>query len=198
MTQVSFMEEIKNAPENEYFYPKDLELIEKMRMRARLEADQNQMGKILAVADKQVLRELQKMGFNRKTVRLLYFVPLIQVAWSEGMITGFELRKIIEIARLDKRLRKAQFEQLLNWINNKPTDDFFTASLKIIRIMLESLDDAEKAESKKDLISYCTAVARASGGLLGLGNRISDIEKNQIEKIAGALGKSNEKELSKI
>ncbi len=191
MSKTDFFAELGKAKENYDFLDKDEELIKKMRVRTRLEAERKQMGKVLATADKEILLELQKMGFRRKTIRLLHLVPLIQVAWSEGTVTNFELRKIIEIAQAEKRLRNTQLEQLLDWINHKPSDEFFATSLKVVRLLLESLSDEEKAESKKDLISYCIAVARASDSVLGSPRRVSDKERAQMEEIAMVLDKVN-------
>ncbi len=40
---------------------------------------------------------------------------------------------------------------------------------------------------RRDLLSYCAEVAAASGGILGLGRKISDEEQSLLERIAAEL-----------
>ena len=57
--------------------------------------------------------------------------------------------------------------------------------------MLQGLSPEEQGSSKQNLVSYCTSVAAASGGLLGFGRKISAAERSHIEQIAGELEESN-------
>ena len=41
--------------------------------------------------------------------------------------------------------------------------------------------------SPRDLVSYCTQIAQASGGILGLGRKVSDAERELIERIGAEL-----------
>lgn len=187
MIKSGLFETIKNAKEHKYIQNKDFELIAKMHSRAKLQTEREKLGTVSEADNEELLQDLQLMGFNREMVSLLYLIPLIQIAWSEGTVTSPELRKIIEIARSNETLTKAGLDQLLNWINNKPSDEFFASALNIIGIILESLSDEERNASTKDLLSYCTSVARASDGFFAPGHKLADIKKSQIAEIVAAL-----------
>jgi tellurite resistance protein len=57
------------------------------------------------------------------------------------------------------------------------------ASLMLLRELL-----ASRGEQATDVVDLCVKVADASGGLLGLGNRISPEEKTLLKQIADTLG----------
>ena len=99
MSQNEFLADRKLAKEAEYFHKKEQELIAKMRQRAALVAERGEMGEALGIADEEILQDLQELGFNRETVKLLHLIPLIQVAWADGQVTSKQLARVLEIAR---------------------------------------------------------------------------------------------------
>ncbi|MFN0122323.1 MAG: hypothetical protein ACKV2V_17645, partial [Blastocatellia bacterium] len=63
--------------------PMELELGERLRQRMALEIEHREIAAAIGVSDMEMLRTLRDMGFTRATVRILYLVPLIQMAWAE-------------------------------------------------------------------------------------------------------------------
>ena len=70
--------------EDEYFWRRDQELIEKMRRGALAEQATREMGTKVGLNDPEMFQELAALGFTIDTVDLLPLMPLIQVAWAEG------------------------------------------------------------------------------------------------------------------
>lgn len=56
--------------------------------------------------------------------------------------------------------------------------------------MLESRPDAEREASQKDLLSYLTSIATASGGVLGFG-AVNDEERAVLARVTQELDKKN-------
>jgi hypothetical protein len=56
-----------------------------------------------------------------------------------------------------------------------------------MRAALETLPLEESERRKRDLLAGCTRVAAASGGVLGLGSKISGVERSVIARIASEL-----------
>jgi len=183
----------KRAQEEEYFRKKEKELIEKMRRHAELEAERQQMGQALGIADEDLLKDLQELGYNRDTVMLLHLVPLVHIAWAEGSVSGSERKLILEVAQSRNITEGSPAYQLLNdWLNKRPPEEFFEKTTRIIRDILQSLPSEKRETSKRDLVSYCTQVAEASGGILGFGRKISDQERKLLEKIVAQLESKHE------
>lgn len=171
--------------EEEHFRRQEMELIEKIRQRNLLAEDRRGMGEALGVANESILAELQAMGFSRETVTLLHLVPLVQVGWIDGEISRAEAQRIFEAARLRGVVKdSAAYRLLEDWMERRPSGEFFEKSLRIIRDILGALPEDQRRSGVHSLVSCCTEIAAASGGLLGVGSRISSAEKEALAAIA--------------
>jgi hypothetical protein len=181
MAQKDAFDELRKAKEEEYFHKKERELLEKLRQRGAVEAERRKLGEALPTADAQILEDLLALGYNAETVKLLFVVPLIAVAWADGSITQRERSLILELAKADDKQG-----QLTQWLNQKPPDEFFERSLRVIQSLLAAQSPDERSAAKRDLHSSAVRIAEASGGILGLGS-ISQAERAAIERVAAEI-----------
>jgi len=192
MTERDRFADRERRQEEEYFRRKEQELIEKMRHRSAMEAKRQELYQAVGVADPKILEDLQELGYTRETVGLLHLLPLVRIAWAEGKITKPERELIFEAARARGVLPGSPgFEKLAEWLNRRPTEEFFDKTMRIIRAILIVLPEEELESSKRDLLSYCSRVAEASGGILGMG-KIDRKERALLEEIAKILEQSHE------
>ncbi len=174
----------RRAQEDEYFHRQEQELIEKLRQRGREEAARRRMAEQSGVADEEILRDLEGLGYTPETVMLLHLVPLLQMAWAEGSVSDGERDLILEAAQargIDKD--SAAGRQLASWLANRPSDELFEKTLRAIGAILQSRSSEERDASRKDLVSHLTAIASASGGILGFG-KVSPQEQQVLTRIA--------------
>ncbi|MEK6299855.1 MAG: hypothetical protein AABO41_03965 [Acidobacteriota bacterium] len=191
--------DFRRSQEEEYFRKREAELLAKMKQRLRLEAERKELADVIGVADEDVLGHLQELGFTRDTVLLLYIVPLVAVAWADGAIASRERDQIFEVARLRGiESGSTAYDQLAAWLNKPPPEEFFREALRIISILLRSLPPEEQEAGKRDLVSYSTLVASASGGILGVGSKISSAERAVIESIAAELERNHQHAADRI
>ncbi len=184
--------ERERALEDEYFRRRERELIEKMRRRAALEAERQQMADIAGTADQEVLQELQELGYTRETVVLLHLLPLVQVAWAEWGVSARERQLILNVAKLrGVEPGGAAYEQLIQWLEHRPTEEFAEKTLRLISAMLQALPPEKGDSAKRDLVAYCTRVAEVSGGMLGFANNVSKDERAMLEHIVAELERDN-------
>jgi hypothetical protein len=165
----------RKALEDEYFRKQEQELIEKLRQRGRDEAFRRRLAENAGVADEEILRDLQALGYTPETVMLLHVVPLLQMAWAEGSVSDRERELILEAARA-RGIEKdsAADRQLDSWLAIRPPDELFDKTLVAIGAILQSRPAEERDATQKDLLSQVTAIASASGGILGFGKVSSD------------------------
>lgn len=174
--------------EEEFFRRQEAELVEKMRLRNQAESERREMAAALGVSSDAILADLLALGFNRESVALLHLVPLVQVGWIDGEISRGEAQKILEAAAIRGITKDtAAYAQLEEWMRRRPPAEFFEKSLRIIREILSALPDQERIDGIHSLVSCCTGIAAASGGLLGFGPRISDTEREALARIAREL-----------
>jgi tellurite resistance protein len=175
--------------EEDYFRRKEKEVIEKMRRSADAEAQRQRLGEQTGVADAEVLRDLQELGYTAETVMLLHLVPLIQTAWAEGSVSEQERDLIVQAARSrGVEPGSAADQQLGRWLSARPSDELFDKTLRAIQTILLARPPKERAESERDLLSLATAIASASGGILGFG-AVSEDERAILARISQALDK---------
>jgi len=175
--------------EEEYFRRKEKEVIEKMRRKAEADQQREQLGAQAGVADEDMLRDLQELGYTADTVRLLHLVPLIQTAWAEGGVSPKERDLIVKAARTrGVEAGSTADEQLNRWLAQRPSDDFFEKTLRAVRTILQAQSPEARTASERDLLSLATAIASASGGIVGFG-AVSDEERQILARISGELAK---------
>jgi hypothetical protein len=175
--------------EEDYFRRKEQEVIEKMRRSAAAEAQRRQLGEQAGVADAGILQDLQELGYTAETVMLLHLVPLIQTAWAEGSVSNQERDLILQAARSRGIDAGSPADvQLTRWLTDRPSDELFDKTLRAISAILQSRSPEERAASERDLLSLCTAIASASGGIFGL-HAVSEDERQILARISKQLEK---------
>lgn len=171
--------------EDEYFRKKEAELVEKMRLRQASEAERREMAAVIGLADEELLTDLQDLGFTRETVSLLHLAPLVRVAWADGEVQRNEREQLIQIARLRGIAEGSKADkQLAKWLEESPSEEFFAQTLRIVHAMIDAMPPVHGEAARRDLVAFCIAIASASGGILGLGDKISDEERGAITQIA--------------
>jgi hypothetical protein len=81
---------------------------------------------------------------------------------------------------------------LADWLDARPAETFFERALRLVRAMLRSLPPDQRDTQKRDLISASARVAKAAGGVLGFGNKVSKDEQEVIARITAGLERSHE------
>ena len=171
--------------EEEYFRRKDRELVEKLRRTAEASEARRALESTSGIHDPVMLQELEALGFTPETVNLLPLVPIVQVAWAEGGVSGDE-RDLIEQFARERGIAagSAADQQLTVWLEQRPSEEVFSRATRLIRAMLEQ--PGAGALTVDDLIHRCEEIAAASGGMLGF-RKISGDERVLLGRIQSAL-----------
>jgi hypothetical protein len=183
MSDAPILNDLRKAKEGEYFHKREQQLIEKMRQRVLQEQERQDLAEFFFVEDTAILDDLQELGYSRETIFLLFLVPVIHVSWIDGSVTEKEREALIEIARERGMEKGSRGESmLLDWLNNRPSDEFFEKTLRLIRQILRTRPKPVRLIRENTLAHYCNVVANASGGILGFG-KVSAAQQELIEKI---------------
>jgi hypothetical protein len=176
--------------EEEYFHRKEKELLEKLRKKREAEAQMKDLAEASGIPSEDILKTLQELGYTRDTVSLLHLVPLISVAWADNKVSGPEREMILEAAQLHGVAKEgAAYQQLSEWLTQRPSDEFLEQTLRVIADLAGTdRPDTTKIDREK-LLELSTRVAAASGGLLGLGSKISAEEQALLDRLATQLGR---------
>jgi hypothetical protein len=185
-----FMGDRRRVQEEEYFRRKEQELIEKLQQRGREEATRRRMAERTGVADEEVLKNLQELGFTPDTVMLLHLVPLLQMAWAEGGVSDRERDLIVEAARAHGiEPGSVADQQLTAWLAERPSDALFERALGAVAAILHARTSDERESSQRDLVSRLTSIASASGGILGFG-KVSAEEQRVLTRVSEEIARA--------
>jgi hypothetical protein len=169
--------------EAEYFHRLDVELLDQMRKRAAFEDERLRLSEVSEVQDQAILDALAHVGFNHGNAMLLHLLPLIQVAWIDGWVSGAERDRIVTVAR-SRGIEEggAADRQLSLWLDQQPSEEVYRTAVRALRATLETLPPAQNEARANSLLRSCTDVAAASGGLFGL--TVSPAEQELLEDLA--------------
>ena len=113
-------------------------------------------------------------------VASLAMVPLVEVAWADGNVGSKEREVIIREAHIDSEVDKTIIER---WLTHRPEPALLEAWVHYVEGLCENLDDNDRKALKDSIMEPDWAVARAEGGVLGPGNKVSTAER----EVLGAL-----------
>jgi hypothetical protein len=135
----------------------------------------------------------QKLGFSPQTTKLIFIVPAVRVGWAEGFLQASERKTILRIADEIGISGETECMTLLqNWFEERPTDEFFSASDEILHAWLEKMSPAEAAARRNFILQNCFEVAKSSAQI-GIFNRdnVRREEEYEINRIAEKFGLAN-------
>ena len=185
--------------EEDYFRRKEQELIDKLRVRTEEEAHRRGLAESIGLENEQILDVLRELGFDRATVVVLFLVPLLQVAWSDGSIADRERALLLEAAHAHGVKEGTPAHAKLNeWLAAKPAEQMVERALQVIRdIMAFQSTDVRQATTDK-LLNACERIAAASGGFLGLGSKISPEEAAVMKRVASEIERAHAEAAKKV
>jgi hypothetical protein len=185
--------------EEDYFRRKEQELIDKLRKKTDAETHRKGLAEAVGLENEQIVDVLGEMGFDRATVVVLFLLPLLEVAWSDGSISDRERTLILEAAHAHGVREGTPAHAKLNeWLAAKPPEQLVGRALQVIRdIMAFQSTDARQATAGK-LVDACERIAAASGGFLGLGSKISPEEAAVMKRVASEIERAHAEAAKKV
>jgi hypothetical protein len=188
MPDKEFLFDLRRAREEEYFHKKEQALEENNRQRALRQADKAKLAAVIGIFEEDLLTELLVNGFTPETIRLLYLIPALEVAWVDGFLSRNERARMLEFGRIEGvEEGSPAYDELWSWLNDKPTVDFFESTLWLIGRVCGLQSPAVREATVRKVTSYCSQIAEASGNWLGLGSKVSRPEAAIIDRIVGQL-----------
>ena len=175
-------------PDDRHFAPASSRRRMELRLRVDDLADRLSRREGIAHAigrtDAALVDRVEQLGFSGESLQVLDLLPLVHVAWADGRIQKEE--RAVLLAILDQRGLAPESEASLlieSLLEQRPSETFFAES----RAVLVDLATRTGA-SGKDVVDLCAKIAEASGGLFGLGRRVTAEERALVAEVADALG----------
>ena len=173
--------------EDEFFRREDARLKEKLRESAQREGAREALARASGIQNPEILERLMSLEVRPETVTALSLVPLVEVAWADGSLDDNERRVLLERAGTSGLAPGSPERTLLEeWLTRKPDPKLLTAWSHLVQGLCQQMSREEVAVFKAGLLERARAVAGASGGLLGMGSKVSGAEADIIKRLESA------------
>ena len=144
-----------------------------------------------SVTTEKIVQCLQYLGIDGSNHRILCILPMVEVAWADGLIQEAERTLILGVVE-DYGLVDSDARRLIEgWLVNRPSEEYFRRGRLLLRLLLEQQLGRKlmlPLQTPEAVLAHCLHVADAAGGYFGgrIG-RVSPEEKVAIASVAKAL-----------
>jgi len=177
--------------ENEFFARRDAEKLAALRKEIAARADRQGLAEATGIPDENVLQHLVEVGVTAETLAAFALVPLVTVAWADGDLDAKERKAVLEAAAAhDVEPGGAAYQLLTTWLDAKPDPSLRRAWEGYVTAFGEVLPKEVVVALHHWIMTRAKNVAAATGGFLGLGNKISEREQRVLDELEAVFGLS--------
>jgi hypothetical protein len=157
--------------EESFFARHNQELLEQLRRKRDADELRRELVETSGVKSEVVLDELVSLGVGAPALAALGLVPLVMVAWADGEIQEKERRVLTETADgLGIHEGTKAWALFDSWLQRAPDQELFDAWRDYVAALRESFSAESYELLRSRILERAEAVARASGGILGVGS----------------------------
>lgn len=179
----------KNELEETFFAQRDMALMQVLREQAATKERKQALADASGISDEDLIEQLDQLEVSGETLAAVSLVPLIAVAWADGVLDAKERQAVLDAAE-QKGMDKEHpgYQLLQRWLAEKPDAKLLDVWKGYVAAIAPKLTDLARNALKEDLLGRARAVAEAAGGLLGLGSKVSKTEQAVLDELEQAIG----------
>jgi len=142
---------------------------------------------VWGITDETLIDKLVELGLTTDTVAAISLTPLVEVAWADGKLDKKERAAVLEAAQ-QYGLQPGDVSYLLleGRLGERPDPDLMETWHAYVRLMSKILDADTLATLRGEMLGRARQVAEASGGILGLGSKVSKVELAMLDQLEQA------------
>ena len=180
----------RKALEEQFFTKHNEQLRKQLRQSQEKQASREALARVAGNADVEVLDRLVELGIGPETWAALEIVPLVEVAWADAKLEEKERSAVLKAAEANGITADSPSHALLeDWLTHRPDGRLLAAWGEYVVDLCASLDPAQKAALRDEMLGRARTVAEAAGGFLGLGNKISREEEVVLQQLEKPFGR---------
>ena len=170
-----------------FFHEQDQKLLAALRERSEKMDRRERLTAVSGIRDEAVLDRLVELEIEPETLAAMSVVPLVHVAWADGKVQDEE-REVIMAAAGDAGIAPddGRYPLLECWLSRPPGAEMIEAWKHYVKGLCGELDEHGVEQIRKDVLAAAEKVAKAAGGFLGLGNKISAAELAVLDELERA------------
>ena len=172
-----FLSDRKVALENAFFAERDAMLRRQFGEEEQVKLRRDTLSAASGIKDAVVLDKVLAQNVTRETLAALFLVPLVVVAWADGTLDARERSAVLaaaEQAGLDKQ--HAGYRLLECWLTRKPPPELLARWKAYVSALSMTLTEEARDAIQSEVIGRATTIAKAAGGFIGIGRKVSSDE----------------------
>ena len=182
-----FLGDRRRALEEAFFAKENDRLLQNLRQADAGKSGQDALATVSGIADDALLGKLAALGVGSGALAALSLVPLVAVAWADKSLDAREREAVLAGAAEAGVGEAGAARDLLNaWLREPPPPGLLSAWADYARVVSTSLDEAGRQALRDELLGRARRVAEATGGVLGLGRKVSAAEQAVLDRLAVA------------
>ncbi len=163
--------EREKALEESFFYKRNQELLERLKSELATEDQKQALCASSGISDEAVLESLVRIGICCETFAAVSLIPLVVVAWADGHMDQKERKAVMAAAGEEGITPGSLCHDLLNsWLNQEPPQALLDAWKDYVHVIADKLKSDELDVLKRTVLGRARDVAKAAGGILGIGS----------------------------
>ena len=180
----------KKALEDSFFAKQNAKLLSDLREKREQQAAKEGLAEMSGIDNDALLEKLVSLDITPDTWAALALVPLVEVAWADGKMDEKERRAVLTAAEASGVPPGSPSAKLLeSWLTQRPDGRLLESWGAYIIEICATLGPTEREHLSKEIVGRARSVAEATGGLLGLGNRVGPEEKIILSELEKAFAK---------
>jgi hypothetical protein len=182
----------RQAMHDAFFADRDQELLEFLDQVQLGEQQQRQdaLQQAAGVKDPEVLARLERLGVGPSAMTAFALLPLVRLAWADTKVSQGEFAALLKASEEDGIVYGTPSYRLLSrWLDERPSESMVEAWIAYAEALSRELDESSLEVLRQATIERAKRIAKASGGILGLGDRTSHDERNALLDLQRALTK---------
>ena len=174
--------------EDKFFREKDKALVEKLRAELSQSEARVSLSDASGVKDEAVLELMLENNVTAESLTSISLVPLVAVAWADGVMEAKEQAAILEAAtKAGIAADSAAHDLLESWLDEQPSEELLQSWKEYVGALRETLGETAINQLKTTVIGRARQVGDAAGGILGFG-KTCDKEVAVIDDLEKAFG----------
>jgi hypothetical protein len=172
------------------FYGLDRQaILDRIRRREETAIERSELSALCGITEGRVLDLLVDLDITPESLAALALAPLVLVAWADGRVDGRERKAVLQAAREAGVAEGSASHELLSFrLDDPPDPALVRAWAAYAAVLTRTLPADELATFKEQTLSRARRVAEASRGFLGLGPRVSEAERDVLDRLEAAFG----------
>ncbi len=176
-----------------FFEDRDQELLDFLEFETKTKEEEERavLQTKAGISDSQVLEVLERVGITSSSINAFMLLPLVRLAWADGKIQEGEFESLLKAANDEGITYGTPAYRLLSrWLEERPSDKVIEAWQEYARAIARELDATSLLAFQQATLGRARRLAETSGGILGLGEKISENERLVLMDLANALTKT--------